>query len=1096
MAEGVARAQRWPHGALRAGRAAAFLTLATGVNGTITAYLPTWEPRWIYVAVVGLVAALDGWIIGLIAAAGAVLCYELMSFGAFRFVADRDALLFAAAIVAALAARALRLAIHRPAPQPVKERPLLTGFTIAPATAPDAAMQEASASLRRSLDEERTRSERERTLRIEQENRARALLEELTTELRTAKTQIAELTQQRANLGETLTAHRLELSTSAAHIDGLERTATDLRNALAEANEERSRGQSRIADLENELRSTHENQAREQSAFDQLRGQAHELKEENSELQHQLADVAAARDAAIARAESAEREREELSVRIAGLEVAHRDAEAKTADLQWSHTQLQQRLADHESALATADQRHAQLSLVADELRANLASSEAARAELARAAETAAEANAQQRSEFDQLKYRLESEWSEKLARNAVELTDRLNSALMESDARVDSARAEAATLLQRVGDLERENAGYRSQLEEEFGTAVNLNERLQQLENENAEIRRSAAEFRTNLESQWREKLEERDTAIERMRVSLSVADQRAQKSAEEASELARRLDELQRAAAELQDATRAAAGASSELQSLRDQLAGTTAQLEEMRRAHEQAVETTEALLARTQELESENQSLVASAQLSWETENAAGALRGRLAELDSELQAARNAFAEEQRKTESEWSEKFARSAMEVTARFQSELAAAAEESARYREEAARLTDRLTLLADENTAIRDAAATEKARLESEWNEKLQTIVTHLASDHEQDLGEATLEREEAKAEARRLSNKLSQFESRARDVAVAFEELQNQNQSLRAEIEALKQQSGEGGGYSDSEWNAKLAANALELTQRFNASMATAEARANEARRESQNLALRIKELEQINSTLRMADQERRAAIDAEWSEKLETIVNHLATDHEADVGQATIEREEARAEARMHAMKAEKFQKALQEQLATLERARGEWMAEREQLLRSIDVLRRRMGLGTFSGTTPLPQAGQPERTNPAVLVVHRDSAVRAIAKHALEASGYEVTTASDGLEAFRMATAQRPDVILAEASMPKLDGRELVQMLKSRPETAAVKIVLMADAHGGSGRYSMSDFRADDFLHDPANIEALKTTLANVLGARV
>ena len=102
-----------------------------------------------------------------------------------------------------------------------------------------------------------------------------------------------------------------------------------------------------------------------------------------------------------------------------------------------------------------------------------------------------------------------------------------------------------------------------------------------------------------------------------------------------------------------------------------------------------------------------------------------------------------------------------------------------------------------------------------------------------------------------------------------------------------------------------------------------------------------------------------------------------------------------------------------------------------RAREEWAHERAKLL---------------------GEPAQAPRTR--LLFVHHDANVRAIARSALASSSYELTLAPEGLEAIRLASTLRPDVIVAASQMPKMDGRELARLLHSRPETAAIRIVLM------------------------------------------
>src|SRR5687767_4486941 len=70
--------RRWVPGALRAGRAAAFLTLATGINGTIAALEPRYEPIYVYLAAIVIVAWLGGALLGVTTAVVAVIVYDTM----------------------------------------------------------------------------------------------------------------------------------------------------------------------------------------------------------------------------------------------------------------------------------------------------------------------------------------------------------------------------------------------------------------------------------------------------------------------------------------------------------------------------------------------------------------------------------------------------------------------------------------------------------------------------------------------------------------------------------------------------------------------------------------------------------------------------------------------------------------------------------------------------------------------------------------------------------------------------------------------------------------------------------------------------------
>src|SRR5436305_4479923 len=98
----------------RVARAAALLLIASGASGAVSAYLPLLDERWIFVAAVAVIGAVEGFTIGIVAAILAVAADELVVHATFAFVPGRDTLLLAAGIGAVILARGARLAISRP----------------------------------------------------------------------------------------------------------------------------------------------------------------------------------------------------------------------------------------------------------------------------------------------------------------------------------------------------------------------------------------------------------------------------------------------------------------------------------------------------------------------------------------------------------------------------------------------------------------------------------------------------------------------------------------------------------------------------------------------------------------------------------------------------------------------------------------------------------------------------------------------------------------------------------------------------------------------------------------------------------------------
>ena len=61
---------------------------------------------------------------------------------------------------------------------------------------------------------------------------------------------------------------------------------------------------------------------------------------------------------------------------------------------------------------------------------------------------------------------------------------------------------------------------------------------------------------------------------------------------------------------------------------------------------------------------------------------------------------------------------------------------------------------------------------------------------------------------------------------------------------------------------------------------------------------------------------------------------------------------------------------------------------------------------------------------------------------------------LERSGYQVVTAFDGAEALKKVEAERPDLIVLDVMMPKMDGFEVLKRLQANPETREIPVIML------------------------------------------
>lgn len=80
----------------------------------------------------------------------------------------------------------------------------------------------------------------------------------------------------------------------------------------------------------------------------------------------------------------------------------------------------------------------------------------------------------------------------------------------------------------------------------------------------------------------------------------------------------------------------------------------------------------------------------------------------------------------------------------------------------------------------------------------------------------------------------------------------------------------------------------------------------------------------------------------------------------------------------------------------------------------------------------------------------------VLIVDDDAFLSGIYATKLELDGFEVATARDGEEGLKAAMREKPDLILLDVLMPKLDGFEVLKRLKADEETKAIPVIMLTN----------------------------------------
>lgn len=108
----------------------------------------------------------------------------------------------------------------------------------------------------------------------------------------------------------------------------------------------------------------------------------------------------------------------------------------------------------------------------------------------------------------------------------------------------------------------------------------------------------------------------------------------------------------------------------------------------------------------------------------------------------------------------------------------------------------------------------------------------------------------------------------------------------------------------------------------------------------------------------------------------------------------------------------------------------------------------------------------------------------ILAVDDSPTVLEMLTSILESGGYSVITATDGAEALEMARAERPDLILLDVMLPKLDGYRVCRLLKFDQHYRAIPIIMLTAKAEDQAVATGIRTGADQYLTKPVEPDAL------------
>jgi DNA-binding response OmpR family regulator len=103
------------------------------------------------------------------------------------------------------------------------------------------------------------------------------------------------------------------------------------------------------------------------------------------------------------------------------------------------------------------------------------------------------------------------------------------------------------------------------------------------------------------------------------------------------------------------------------------------------------------------------------------------------------------------------------------------------------------------------------------------------------------------------------------------------------------------------------------------------------------------------------------------------------------------------------------------------------------------------------------------------------SQPRILLVEDDLTLASLYQMRMEAEGFEVKHCSNGEEALQAARDFKPNLILLDIMMPRLNGFDVLDILRHTPETSHIKIVILSALGQANDQARAKELGADDYL---------------------
>ena len=126
----------------------------------------------------------------------------------------------------------------------------------------------------------------------------------------------------------------------------------------------------------------------------------------------------------------------------------------------------------------------------------------------------------------------------------------------------------------------------------------------------------------------------------------------------------------------------------------------------------------------------------------------------------------------------------------------------------------------------------------------------------------------------------------------------------------------------------------------------------------------------------------------------------------------------------------------------------------------------------------------------------ERERPLILMADDDPEIRRLLSLFFEDRDVDIIETSDGAQALEAVLVHDPNLVILDVMMPELNGWQVCKYIKSKPELAAVKVIMLTAIGPVNNELTSPIFGADDYVDKPFNFDEMGVKVDALIGDAV